>query len=178
MFPALLRKHVEISWQIDICPQSFHRGKMFLFILSHLPWFWLFVCVVCILLEAATTSLTTIWFACGSFLMIFLSFISFPFRYQFLIFALISLLLLIFTRPFAVKKLHVKKIATNSDRLIGRKCIVTQRITELQKGAVKIDGVEWTAEAAGEKIEKGTEVEITEIRGATLVVKIIGRDES
>lgn len=140
-------------------------------ILNHMPWFWLFVCVVCILLEAATSALTTIWFACGSFLMIFLSFIKFPLKWQILIFVIISLLLLIFTRPFAVKKLHIKKIPTNSDRLIGRKCVVTQEITELQKGAVKIDGVEWTAESDGEKIEKGTEVEITEIRGATLVVK-------
>lgn len=149
---------------------------MFQFFLGHLPWLWLSVCVVCIFLEAATSSLTTIWFACGSFVMIFLSFINFPLKWQILIFALISFLLLIFTRPFAVKKLNVKKTATNSDRLIGRKCLVTQKITELQKGAVKIDGVEWSAEVfGGSKVEisEGSEVIIEEIRGATLAVKKI-----
>lgn len=147
---------------------------MFQFFLGHLPWLWLFVCIICILLEAATSSLTTIWFACGSFVMIFLSFVSFPFGWQILIFVLISFLLLIFTRPIAVKKLHIKKTATNSDRLIGRKCLVTQKITELQKGAVKIDGIEWAAELSDdckEEIEKGCEVVIEEIKGATLVVK-------
>lgn len=147
---------------------------MISFFLNHLPWFWLLICVLCILFEAATTSLTTIWFACGSFVMIFLSFIKFPFGFQILIFALVSLLLLIFTRPFALKKLHIKKVATNSDRLIGRKCVVTQKITELEKGAVKIDGVEWSAESSdSSEIPKGSEVEITEIKGATLVVKKI-----
>lgn len=146
------------------------------FFLSNLPWVWLLVCVICIFMEAATFSLTTVWFACGSFVMIFLSFAAFPFKWQILIFVLISFLLLIFTRPLVVKKLNARKTATNSDRLIGRKCLVTQRITELQKGAVKIDGVEWSAEiSTGEKEEilEGSEVIIEEIKGATLSVKKI-----
>ena len=144
------------------------------FFLSCLPWIWLLICILCIFLEAVTSSLTTVWFACGSFVMIFLSFIDFPPGWQIFIFILISFLLLIFTRPLVVKKLNVRKTATNSDRLIGRKCLVTQRITELQKGAVKIDGVEWSAEFSGEEkeeIPEGSEVIIEEIKGATLSVK-------
>ncbi len=141
------------------------------FFLSHLPWFWLLVCAACLLFEAATVALTTIWFACGALVMVFLSFIDFPFRWQVLIFVLISLALLLFTRPFAIKKLAAKKTATNADRLIGRKCAATQRMTDIEKGAVKIDGVEWTAQSCGGTIEEGDLVEISGISGATLIVK-------
>ncbi|MBQ0050434.1 MAG: NfeD family protein [Treponema sp.] len=147
------------------------------FILNHLPWFWLGVCVLGIVLEVFTAALTTIWFSCGAFVLIFLSAIDFPFKWQLLIFAVISFALLIFTRPIAVKKLHVKKEATNSDRLIGRKCLVTQKITEFEKGAVKIDGVEWTAKADSGEIAKGSQCEILSIEGATLTVKPLQGEE-
>lgn len=142
-------------------------------VLNNLPWFWLAVTVLCIIIEGISMgTLTSIWFGCGAFVMIFLSFLPIPFRWQLLIFAVLSLVLLIFTRPFAVKKLKVKKTPTNSDSLIGKKVLVTEKITELQKGAVKVNGVIWTARSADNStIEKGTECTITEIEGVTLVVK-------
>lgn len=142
-----------------------------LFVLNNLPWFWLFVTVLCIVLEGLTQTLTTVWFGCGAFVLIFLSFTHLPFKWQLLIFVVLSLVLLIFTRPFAVKKLRVKKTPTNSDALIGKKVLVTEKITELQKGAVKVNGVIWSARSEDNtEIAKGTECIITGIEGATAVV--------
>lgn len=119
-------------------------------------------------------TLTSIWFGCGAFVMIFLSFLPIPFRWQLLIFAVLSLLLLIFTRPLAVKKLRVKKTPTNSDSLIGKKVLVTEKITELEKGAVKVNGVIWSARSEdNSEIAKGSECRVSEIEGVTLVVKKI-----
>ena len=71
-------------------------------------------------------------------------------------------------------KIQQKKIATNSDSLIGRKALVTAKITEFQKGAVKIDGVEWSAASKnGTEINEKTECKITEIKGNTLTVEPI-----
>ena len=42
-----------------------------MFILNNLPWFWLIVVVLCIVIESLSMALTTIWFACGAFAMIF-----------------------------------------------------------------------------------------------------------
>ena len=139
--------------------------------LNYMPWVWLGVAVLCLVIEGLTFSLTTIWFALGAVVMIFLSLTHMSLQWQLLIFLVLSLLLLIFTRPFAIKKLHVKKTPTNSDALIGKKVIVTETITDLQKGAVKLNGVEWTASSAdGSSIEKGTECTVTDIQGATAVV--------
>lgn len=138
--------------------------------LNYMPWVWLGVAVLCLVIEGLTFSLTTIWFALGAVVMIFLSLTHMSLQWQLLIFLVISLLLLIFTRPFAVKK-FAKKTPTNSDALIGKKVIVTETITDLQKGAVKLNGVEWTASSAdGSAIEKGTECTVTDIQGATAVV--------
>ena len=144
------------------------------FILSGLPWFWLAVMVVCVLIELFTMGLTTIWFALGALVMVFLSFTHIPFKWQLLIFAVISLVLLIYTRPLVLKKFNFKKAATNADRLIGRRALVVSPIKELEKGAVKIDGVEWSAASYdGSCIEAGTQCEIVSIEGVTVKVKAI-----
>lgn len=141
-----------------------------MFILNNLPWFWLIVVIVCIVIESLSMALTTIWFACGAFAMIFLSLAPIPFRWQLFIFVAISLTLLIFTRPLAAKK-FAKKTPTNADSLIGKKVLVVQRITEFDKGAVKAGGIVWTARAEkGQTIEKGVECEIVRLEGNTAVV--------
>ena len=135
-------------------------------------WFWLAICVICIVIEVSTLSLTTIWFAIGAFAMVFISMIAMPFQYQLLIFTAISVIPMIFTRPIAVKKLAVKRSATNSDSIIGKKAIVTEKITPLEKGAIKVNGLIWTAKVQDEsEFAAGDLCEIVSIEGATAVVK-------
>ncbi|QTQ15443.1 NfeD family protein [Treponema parvum] len=145
-----------------------------LLVLNNLPWFWLIIVILCIVIESLTMALTTIWFACGAFAMIFLSLAPLPFKWQLFIFVVISLLLLVFTRPLAAKK-FAKKTPTNADRLIGKKTFTVQRITEFEKGAVKVGDVVWTARSEnGDTIEKGAECKIVRLEGNTAVVKKIG----
>lgn len=136
-----------------------------------LPWIWLGLTVVLIVIEAITSGLTTIWFAAGSFLMIFASLLKLPLPLQLILFVAVSLLLLIFTRPILKKKLTIKKTALNTDALIGQKAIVTKDISELEKGVIKINGIEWTAASEDKKsIPAGSTCVIKEIKGATAVV--------
>ncbi|MBQ3670072.1 MAG: NfeD family protein [Treponema sp.] len=141
------------------------------FLIGNLPWCWLFLTIVFIVVEVLTFSLTTVWFACGSFVLVFLSFAPIPFRWQLLIFAVISFTFLIFTRPFVVKKLRIKSVPMNSDGLIGKKILVNEKISELEKGSVKVNGVVWSARTSdGSALEAGCECVIEAIEGATLVV--------
>lgn len=142
------------------------------FLLNNLPWVWLAVAVVCLVLEGLTLALTTVWFACSAFVLIFVAFLRVPFKWQLLLFVLIALALLVFTRPIAVRKLRVRKQATNSDALVGRRVLVTERITALQKGAVRVNGITWAARSAdGAELARGTECVITGIEGATAIVQ-------
>ena len=140
-------------------------------ILNNLPWFWLSMVIIFTVIELFTAGLTTIWFAIGSIPMIFLSFLPIPFLYQVLIMLVISIVLLIFTRPFFVKKLNANKEKTNVDALIGKTALVTKKITKFEKGEVKIDGKIWTAKSVSdEDLEEGTECLLQSIEGVTAIV--------
>ncbi|MCQ2613434.1 MAG: NfeD family protein [Treponemataceae bacterium] len=140
--------------------------------MSHLYWFWLAVCVLCVVVEAATMALTTIWFALSAVVMIFVSLLPIPFVWQLLIFVLIATVLLIFTRPFAIKKLNAGKKPTNSDALIGRSVRLEQEITPLKKGTVTINGIKWNANTADcSPLAADTLCTITAIAGSTVIVE-------
>lgn len=141
---------------------------------SNLPWIWVAVTVICIVVETMTLSLTTIWFGISAFLMVFIAFTPMPFVAQLLIFVVVAMVLLIFTRPVLQKKLNQRKIATNYERIIGQVAIVTKEISALEKGSIKINGMEWTASVKEELIlEKGEKCIIEEINGVTAFVKKI-----
>ncbi|GMO66108.1 MAG: hypothetical protein Ta2A_14100 [Treponemataceae bacterium] len=143
------------------------------------PWFWVALTVLFSLIELATAfSLTTIWFAISSFLMVFISFTPLPFKWQCALSLVIAAVLLIYTRPIAVKKLKVGEAKTNIDELCGKTVIVTKRITEFEKGEVKINGLFWSAKLSDSDVpsapltplEKGAKCIIQKIEGNTVAV--------
>ena len=141
---------------------------------NNLPWVWVAVTIICVVIESLTLSLTTIWFGISSFVLVFLAFTPIPFGAQLFIFVAMSLVLLIFTRPVVKKKLNQKQIATNYERIIGQIAVVTKKITALDKGSVKINGMEWTAAVKEDiTLEKGSKCIIEEIAGVTAYVKSI-----
>jgi len=141
---------------------------------NNLPWVWVAITVICIVIEAMTLALTTIWFGISAFVMVFLAFTPIPFKVQLFLFILLALLLLVFTRPFFLKKLNKKKIATNYERVIGQIAVVTKKITAIDKGAVKLHGMEWTAAVKEDVVlEEGSKCTIEEIEGVTAYVKQI-----
>ncbi|MBS7265124.1 MAG: NfeD family protein [Treponema sp.] len=141
---------------------------------DNLPWFWVAVTIICVVIESLTLALTTIWFGISAFLMVFLAFTPLPFPAQLFIFVAVALMLLIFTRPVVKQKLSQKKIVTNYERIIGQIAVVTKKITALDKGAVKINGMEWTAAVRQDIVlEEGSKCIIEEIAGVTAYVKQI-----
>lgn len=137
----------------------------------YLPWFWLALVVLFSVVEAFTMTLTTVWFAAAALVMVFVAMLPVPIPVQLLLFALISVCLLLFTRPFALRFLNIKKTATNSDALIGKRCKLLTAITPDGKGTVRLKGVEWSAASTdGSPLEAGKECIIQEIQGNTLIV--------
>ena len=141
---------------------------------DNLPWVWVAVTIICVVIESLTLALTTIWFGISAFVLVFLAFTPLPFVAQVFIFVALALVLLIFTRPVVKKKLSQKQIATNYERVIGQIAVVTKKITALDKGAVKINGMEWTAAVKEDIVlEQGSKCIIEEIAGVTAYVKEI-----
>lgn len=64
---------------------------------------WLVVLILSIVVEVATMGLTSIWFAGGALVAVLATVLGLPIFIQVLLFFLVSLLMLFFTRPVAVK---------------------------------------------------------------------------
>ncbi|HBR02580.1 MAG TPA: NfeD family protein [Ruminiclostridium sp.] len=132
---------------------------------------WLGLILVLITIEAATVSLTTIWLAAGSLVAFILALLCLPLWLQIATFLIVSTLLLIFTRPVAVKYLKIGHEKTNLNALIGAVGLVIMDINEYAPGQVKVKGQIWTAVSkSGVPIPKDTEVIVHAIEGVKLIV--------
>ena len=137
-------------------------------------WIWVALVIVFALIEVFTLGLTTVWFAIAALVMVFLSFLNFPLSVQALMFLAISALLLIFTRPIAVKKFKIGREKTNVDSLVGKKALVIKAIGEFEKGEVKVSGQIWSAHTEDNtEVAEGTKCEVLRVEGVQLIVKEI-----
>lgn len=142
--------------------------------MEYLVWGWLGALILFIIIEIATTSLTTIWFAGGSLAAFLANVLNAPLWLQIVLFIVVSLVLLIFTRPIMLKAMKSGELKTNVDSLIGKQAKVTENISNIDDtGTAVVNGQEWTARnvVLGEVIEAGEIVEIVEISGVKLIVK-------
>ena len=143
--------------------------------MSEMVTLWLVVLIVSIGVEVATLGLTSIWFAGGAIVAVIAAAFHTPVWLQILLFFVISLLLLFFTRPVAVRYFNKDRVRTNVESMIGRQAIVTSEIDNLQGiGQVTVGGQEWSArtEADGLKLQPGTVVDIVAVSGVKLIVKV------
>lgn len=140
----------------------FGDGNMF--------WIWLVIIIFLVFIEIITVNLTTIWFVVSGLIALVLSFFIDTFEIQFATFVIGGIILLFTTRPYLVRKLQVKEVKTNLDRVIGMQGVVTMEITKLNPGEVKVDGKLWIA-IADKKIKKDTVIEVLNIDGVKLKVK-------
>lgn len=134
---------------------------------------WLVLLIVFIAVEAGTLGLTSIWFAGGALIAMIVAALGGPVWLQILLFLAAALLLLIFTRPIAVKYFNKERIKTNVDSIVGKQAVVTEEINNLQaKGKVNVGGQEWSARSKEEVvIPEGTVVTVDSISGVKLIVK-------
>lgn len=138
---------------------------------------WLVILAVLLVIEIATLGLTTIWFAAGALVAFLLSLAQVNLFLEIIVFLVGSILMLIFTRPVAVKYFNSKRIKTNYESVIGSVAKVTETINNFNSsGVVMVSGVEWTARAANNDdiINAGTKVIVKNVSGVKLIVEPLG----
>ena len=137
---------------------------------------WLGLIVAFIAVEAATVNLVSICFIGGAVAGLVRAILGVPALLQWTVFIAVSAGLLALLRPVLKKYLRVKPTKTNADRLVGQEALVTEQIDNLREtGAIRINGVLWTAKSADDtQIPIGTRVVIERIEGAKVYVKPAG----
>lgn len=135
---------------------------------------WLAIVIVLLVIEIATLGLTTIWFAGGALVACIAALLHANIWVQIVLFLVISVLLLFFTRPLAIRYMNKDRTKTNVDSMVGKEAVVTEAIDNLkEQGVVQVNGLEWTArsEESQEVIPKGAIVEVGRVDGVKLIVR-------
>ena len=135
--------------------------------------YWLILFVALAGIEALTVALTTIWFAGGALAAFFCALAGAGIEVQLVVFVAVSFILLIFTRPFAIKYINRNTEKTNVESLEGKKARVTSDVdNDAGTGTAVVGGQEWTARSADPKktFKTGEIVRIVEVRGVKLMI--------
>ena len=136
--------------------------------------FWVVALVVFLIVESVTAGLVSIWFVFGSLVALICAALGAAVWLQIFWFVIVSVATLVLTRPLVKRYVDSRSVATNADRSIGRAAVVTERIDNLAAtGAVKLDGVVWTARSTDDAvaIETGERVTVRAIEGVKLIVE-------
>jgi Membrane protein implicated in regulation of membrane protease activity len=133
---------------------------------------WLGVVVICVIVEALTAQLISIWFVAGGIAALIACLFGANIWWQVGCFLIVSTVALAATRPLVKKLLVRKKVCTNADRVVGMTAIVTEEINNnLGRGLVNVSGSIWSARSVDQTvIPAGSSVQVQSIQGVKLMV--------
>ncbi len=135
--------------------------------------FWLILVAVMLIIEIITLGLTTIWFSLGAVAAAIAAGAGAPLWIQILLFSVVSVVIMILVRPFAMKVMDRNRTRTNIEEVIGEQAEVMEEIdNQREQGKVRFRGVEWMARSVdGEGIAAGEMVRVEAVSGVKLLVK-------
>lgn len=135
--------------------------------------FWIIMLVIFLVVEIMTVGLSAIWFAVGALVALVAASLQAPVPLQVVLFLVVSLGLLIATKPWVTKHINNRVQATNADRSIGREILLTEEVNNVkQTGKAVVDGQEWTVRAQRDEdvFAAGELVRVVKISGVKLIV--------
>lgn len=141
---------------------------------------WLGLAALLGVLEMFSLDLVLIMLAAGAGVGMVAALLGLPGFVQIILAAVASLAALTLARPSMVKRLHGgPELSLGHGKLVGQQGVVTEDISGLATGRVKLGGELWSATPYDEtlSISAGETVEVLEIRGATAVVYPVARLE-
>ena len=135
---------------------------------------WTALIILFIVVEIISVGLTSIWFAGGALVALLVCAAGLGTAVQFAAFVVVSVILILFTRPWALKYMKPKLVKTNYEAAVGKNVCLTETVDNIKgTGTAVLNGQEWTARAYedGKVFEAGTIVKVKEIRGVTLDIE-------
>ena len=134
---------------------------------------WLGAAILLALAEMFSFDLILIMLAVGALAGVVTAAFDAPVAVQMLVAAGTSIAMLAVVRPGLARRFHGgPELQVGHGKLVGKQGLVTEPITALEPGRIRLAGEIWSAQPYDEtlSIEAGETVEVFEIRGATAFV--------
>jgi membrane protein implicated in regulation of membrane protease activity len=106
---------------------------------------WSVFIAITVIIELATADLVTIWFIVGAIGALIAALLDASELAQIITFVVLSVILLVATRPLTKRMMEKGQVRTNADRFIGMIAIVTKTVTPNEIGEVKVENNLWRA---------------------------------
>ncbi len=142
---------------------------------AYLPYIiWGAIFVITVIIELVSQQLLSIWFSAGSLVAFITACFDGNILLQLILFVVVSLVLLLLTRPITRRFLNFRPKNTNHLE-IGQIAVVIQTVDpKNQTGRVRLDDVDWIATTdSSTPIPPKTQVRVTAVEGARLCVSPI-----
>lgn len=133
---------------------------------------WLVLVLVLAGVEMLTLDLIFVMMSVGALSGLIVSLFGVPFPLQFVVAAVVSVVMIFVVRPIALRQLHKNdpELRTNAERLIGESALTIEPVDAVT-GTVKIEGDTWSARSEdGTAINMGERVLVKRIEGAIAIV--------
>ncbi len=133
---------------------------------------WLYIVIATIVIELATVGLVSIWITGGALCALIIAMLNGPFWLQLVAFFAVTAILLLFTRPWALRHVNARKTPSNYEEVLGKDVRVTEKVDNIEgTGKALYNGMPWTARAE----EEGVTFDVDEIASVSRVegVKLI-----
>lgn len=131
---------------------------------------WGLIIIFLLLVEHMTVKIIYIWYALSALISLIISLKSKNFLLQFILFIILGTILMCFFREKAIEFLKGKGLIIDSEKLIGKECIVTKEIKEASYGEVKVNKKKWAAYSE-EHLKTGRKAIIEKVEGVRLKVR-------
>jgi len=135
---------------------------------------WLIIAIVCGIIEVATMGFWFLWLSLSALLLSLLAWLNIvtALSAQVIVFGVITIFFIIFTRPLVVRLFKTNEVKSNVDALIGLTGIVTMEIIPPESGQVKLQGEIWTARSE-QRLSQDSLVKVRSVEGVTLYVDLV-----
>lgn len=134
--------------------------------------FWLILTFIFVFLEIFIPALVTIWFAIAAFLTVAVAYFTENLNFEILFFTALSILFIVFTRPYAKKYLSKNKENFDSSMIGTRvnveKIINSNSVEKIYE--VRFKGAIWTA-VSSDVFMKNDIAIISEFKGNKIIIK-------
>lgn len=139
---------------------------------------WVVVLISTIFIEFESPQLVSIWFSVGAVVALIMAAFNLHYLWQIATFVIVSMILILLTRPLSKRFMKRDIIKTNVSSLIGQQGTILKEVSLNQRGEVQVQTRIWTAFTLDNvTILQGEIVRIVDIEGNKLLVEPIRKEE-
>ncbi|PRR84983.1 NfeD family protein [Clostridium luticellarii] len=132
---------------------------------------WIVIGLAALIIDMVTSAFLFIWFTIGAIAAIAAEILGYSFVVQLIVFAVVSIVLVIVCYPLVKRKIKqsVKPTPVREKTYVGREIVVDEEM--VKNNGIKVDGIYWKVKDSEYVLKKGDRIKILGMEGNKFDIK-------